>query len=106
MEDAGFDTSVGVPVLQNIAQRQVRTFPGLRDVNITRVWAGLRVMSPDGFPIYDQSEKFPGAFAATCHSGVTLAGAHALALAPEILAGALSDKFVPFSARRFHVPAH
>jgi hydrogen cyanide synthase HcnC len=106
VEDAGYDTSVGVPVLQDIAQRQVRTFPLLRDVTITRSWAGLRVMSPDGFPIYDQSEKFPGAFAATCHSGVTLAGAHALELAPAILSGELPEKFQPFSARRFHVPSH
>ncbi|MSP04312.1 MAG: FAD-binding oxidoreductase [Acetobacteraceae bacterium] len=106
VEDAGFDLSVRVPILQNIAQRQVRTFPALRDVTITRTWAGLRVMSPDGFPIYDQSEKFLGAFAATCHSGVTLAGAHALDLAPDILSGTLSEKFFPFSARRFHVPAH
>ena len=106
VEDAGFDTSVGVPVLKDIAQRQVRTFPGLRDANIVRVWAGLRVMSPDGLPIYDQSEKFPGAFAATCHSGVTLAGAHALSLAPEILSGTLPEKFAPFSAKRFHVPTH
>ena len=106
VEDAGFDTSVGVPILQSIAQRQVRTFPLLRDVTITRTWAGLRVMSPDGFPIYDQSEKFPGAFAATCHSGVTLAGAHALELAPAILTGTLPKKFAPFSAGRFHVPSH
>ncbi|MSP05429.1 MAG: FAD-binding oxidoreductase [Acetobacteraceae bacterium] len=106
VEDAGFDTSVRVPVLQNIVQRQVRTFPGLRDATIVRTWAGLRVMSPDGFPIYDQSEKFPGAFAATCHSGVTLAGGHALELAPAIMQGVLPDKFSPFSARRFHVPTH
>ena len=58
-----------------------------------RVWAALRVMSPDGFPIYEQSERYPGAFAATCHSGVTLAGAHALALAPAILAGELPERF-------------
>jgi hydrogen cyanide synthase HcnC len=104
VEDAGFDTTVGVPVLRDIAQRQVRTFPLLRDVNIVRTWGGLRVMSPDGFPIYDQSEKCPGAFTATCHSGVTLAGAHALDLAPAIMAGALGEKFIPFTARRFDVP--
>ena len=62
-------------------------------------------MSPDGFPIYQQSERYPGAFAATCHSGVTLAGAHALALAPAILSGALPDSFAAFSPDRFHVPA-
>ncbi len=48
--------------------------------------------------------RIPGAFVATCHSGVTLAAAHAYALAPAIVAGALPDSFTPFSARRFDVP--
>lgn len=103
-EDAGFDTSVGVPVLQDIAMRNLAVFPALKDASIVRVWAALRVMSPDGFPIYQQSVKYPGAFAATCHSGVTLAGAHALALAPAILSGELPERFTPFSASRFDVP--
>ena len=64
-----------------------------------RVWAALRVMSPDGFPIYEQSTRYPGAFAATCHSGVTLAGAHALALAPAILAGELPERFASIQQR-------
>ena len=80
-------------------------FPHLRDANVARVWGALRVMTPDGFPIYQQSEQHPGAFAATCHSGVTLAGAHALALAPAILAGQLPPALDAFSAERFHVPA-
>lgn len=104
-EDAGFDISVGVPVLQGIAQRNLAVFPALKDASIVRVWAALRVMSPDGFPIYEQSVKFPGAFAATCHSGVTLAGAHALALAPAILSGELPERFAPFASSRFDVPA-
>lgn len=103
-EDAGFDTSVGVPVLQDIAARNVAAFPALKDASIIRVWAALRVMSPDGFPIYEQSEKYPGAFAATCHSGVTLAGAHALALAPAVLSGELPERFAPFTSKRFDVP--
>jgi hypothetical protein len=39
------------------------------------------------------------------YSGVTLAGAHALALAPAILAGALPPSFDSFSPRRFHAQA-
>ena len=70
-----------------------------------RTWSALRVMSPDGFPIYDQSQSFPGAFVATCHSGVTLAANHVLALAPLIREGALPAEFQPFSARRLHVPS-
>jgi glycine/D-amino acid oxidase-like deaminating enzyme len=102
-EDAGFDTSVGVAVLQDIATRNVAAFPALKDASIVRVWAALRIMSPDGFPIYQQSARFPGAFAATCHSGVTLAGAHALALAPAILSGELPQRLTPFSSARFDV---
>jgi glycine/D-amino acid oxidase-like deaminating enzyme len=102
-EDAGFDASTTPEVMQTIAARARLTFPALADASVVRVWAGLRVMTPDGFPIYDQSERFPGAFSATCHSGVTLAGAHALALAPAILAGALPPHFSTFSSRRFDV---
>jgi hydrogen cyanide synthase HcnC len=100
-EDAGFDTTTKVTVLKKIADRNIRTFPALKDASIIRMWAALRVMSPDGFPIYEQSERFPGAFAATCHSGVTLAGAHALALAPAILDGTLPDSLSAFASTRF-----
>jgi len=102
-EEVGFDNGTTVPVLRDIAARNLAVFPHLRDANVVRAWGALRVMTPDGFPIYQQSDRHPGAFAATCHSGVTLAGAHALALAPAILAGALPDALAPFTAARFHV---
>ncbi len=104
-EAAGFDTSTSVPVLQDIARRNLAVFPQLKDANIIRTWAALRVMTADGYPIYEQSRTHPGAFAVTCHSGVTLAGAHALALAPAILAGAIPPELHPFTSERFHVPA-
>ena len=100
-EDVGFDISTKVATLKDIAARNVRVFPALRDANIVRAWAALRVMSPDGFPIYEQSERYPGAFAATCHSGVTLAGAHALVLAPAILQGTLPEELSAFHSQRF-----
>jgi glycine/D-amino acid oxidase-like deaminating enzyme len=100
-EDVGFDTSTSTRVIGEIAARNIRVLPALVDARIVRCWGALRVMSPDGLPIYDQSTRYPGAFAATCHSGVTLAGAHALALVPAILAGALPDNLAAFSASRF-----
>ena len=103
-EDVGFNTATSFPVMRDIAARNLAAFPALRDANIVRVWGALRVMSPDGFPIYEQSKTHKGAFAATCHSGVTLAGAHALALAPAILAGTLPPTLDAFTAERFHVP--
>ena len=85
-----------------IAQRAVRMFPMLANVNIVRSWRAIRVMPADGFPIYDQSVSHPGAFLITCHSGVTLAAAHALQLAPMIAAGELDPASVgAFSAKRF-----
>lgn len=105
-EDRGFDTIVGQPVISVMAERAVRTFPRLAGLNVVRTWSALRVMSPDGFPIYEQSQSHPGAFVATCHSGVTLAANHVLTLAPAILAGELPAAAASFSARRFHVPTH
>lgn len=105
-EERGFDTIVGQPVISVMAERAVRTFPRLAGLNVVRTWSALRVMSPDGFPIYEQSRSHPGAFVATCHSGVTLAANHVLTLAPAILAGELPRAVASFSARRFHVPVH
>ena len=104
-EDAGFDTSQRPAVMRTIARRAVLAFPWLRDLQIVRAWAALRVMPPDGLPIYDQSEQYPGAFTANCHSGVTLAGAHANLFAPMVAAGELDPALERFSARRFDVPA-
>lgn len=102
-EEAGFSEEVGMAILATLADRAIRTFPALRDVRINRTWAALRVMSPDGFPIYEQSRTQPGAFLVTCHSGVTLAAVHALELAPLIAAGELGSRLQPFSAERLHV---
>lgn len=102
-EDAGFDLGQSPGVMRGIAQRAVRSFPWIAELNLVRAWSALRVMAPDGLPIYDQSERFPGAFTANCHSGVTLAGTHANRLAPMIAAGALDAELAPFTARRFDV---
>lgn len=102
-EDLGFDTVVTPPVISLMARRAVRMFPLLAGLNVVRTWSALRVMSPDGFPIYDQSRSHPGAFLVTCHSGVTLAANHALTLADHIIEGALPASLDAFSSRRFHV---
>jgi glycine/D-amino acid oxidase-like deaminating enzyme len=104
-EDVGFDTAQKPSVMQTIARRAALSFPWLRELQIVRAWAALRVMPRDGLPIYDQSERYPGAFTANCHSGVTLAGAHANLLAPMVAAGTLDPALDLLSACRFGVPA-
>jgi hypothetical protein len=50
--------------------------------------------------VSEQSQSHPGAFAATCHSGVTLAAAHALRYAKYIASGALPDELAVFHSAR------
>ncbi|WP_424811929.1 NAD(P)/FAD-dependent oxidoreductase [Roseococcus sp. YIM B11640] len=100
-EEAGFDLSQAPMVMSAIAQRAVRCFPWIDRLNVIRAWSALRVMAPDGLPVYDESEIYPGAFTANCHSGVTLAAAHAKVFAPMVAAGTLDSALELFSARRF-----
>jgi len=104
-EEAPVDEAVGPGVLAVMARRAARMFPVLGGLNIVRSWGALRVMSQDGFPVYDESRTAPGAFLVTCHSGVTLAAAHSQLLAPMIAVGALDASVAAFSARRFDVPS-
>jgi glycine/D-amino acid oxidase-like deaminating enzyme len=103
-EDASDDASLTLAISSVMADRARRMFPILDNATVVRTWSCLRVMTQDGFPIYDQSETCPGAFVACCHSGVTLAANHAFDIAPMIARGALDAQLLaPFSARRFHV---
>ncbi|HTR84103.1 MAG TPA: FAD-dependent oxidoreductase [Reyranella sp.] len=103
-EESTDPSELSLGIAATAAERAVRRFPLLANVNVVRTWSAIRVMTRDGFPIYDESETHPGAFVLCCHSGVTLAANHALTVAPMIARGALDKALVaPFSARRFHV---
>ena len=82
IEDVGYDDGTTVSAIESIAKRATTTFPVLSDVRLVRAWGALRVMTPDGFPIYEESVACPGAFVATSHSGVTLAATHAYVVGP------------------------
>ncbi|MEH6578349.1 MAG: FAD-dependent oxidoreductase [Amphritea sp.] len=104
-EDVGLDSGTTTDVLADIARRAVTMFPLLKDVRLIRSWGALRIMTPDGHPIYQQSEQFPGAFLVTCHSGVTLAAAHAGPIADWITQGSPDPvlNLEKFHADRFQV---
>ncbi len=102
-EELGFDIGSTPRVGKNIADRARRSFPFLSKTKVVRTWAALRVMTPDGLPIYDQSELMPGAFAASCHSGVTLAAVHALVYARYVANGFLGNELSALSAERLDV---
>lgn len=103
-EDVGLDTSITGAATAMLSANAIRRVPALAHVKIVRQWAGLRIMTPDGYPVYAESESHPGVFAALCHSGITLAAAHASLLADAVAAGGLPSSLEDFHQRRFDVP--
>lgn len=105
-EEVGFDDRNTGDVSGAIAARAARILPDLANVNIVRSWGALRIMPPDGYPIYDESETWPGIFMATNHSGVTLASVHAQYMPDWILHGNTPVGFQDFSVKRFEGTPH
>ncbi len=100
MEDVGMDDGTTTSELSRITGRAIRMFPILEGVNIVRSWGALRIMTADGFPIYQSSSTCPGAFLVTCHSGVTLASLHASAVVDWIRTGIEPSLIAGFKADR------
>lgn len=101
-EDVGLDDRTTTVGINGLARRAVQTFPFLADATLVRAWGALRVMTSDGFPIYDASTSCPGAYVVTSHSGVTLASVHALNVGPWVAGLAdRPDGFEVFRGDRF-----
>ncbi|MGI6853826.1 NAD(P)/FAD-dependent oxidoreductase [Mesorhizobium sp. 1B3] len=88
-EDAGFSTGTDMDTIAQLCRIGTRLFPALRSARLLRAWGALRIMSPDGLPIYDEAPGTSGAFVVTCHSGVTLASLHGLEVGPALAEGHL-----------------
>jgi glycine/D-amino acid oxidase-like deaminating enzyme len=68
---------------------------------VIRSWGGLRVLTGDGAPIYDEIEE--NAYLLATHSAVTLASVHESLLPDWILGGRRPDEIQHFNIERFHV---
>ena len=102
-EEVGHDDRVTQPGLSDLAAEAVAAYPALGKAQLVRSWGALRVLSPDGLPIYQESREMPGAYLVTCHSGITLSAAHARFL-PDWLEGtAAAPDLEVFSESRFAV---
>jgi len=104
-EEGETNPATTVADLARMAGRAAQVIPALAQARIVRSWAGIRPMTPDGCPIYQQSPMHPGAFVAVCHSGVTLCAVHAGPLAEAILAGTLPNDVTDLHPDRFNAHA-
>ncbi len=68
-ERPGFDTTVNWAVLEKVTPVAVRRLPVLAEVPITRAWAGLYEMTPDGMPIIGPAGGIEGFYVIAGFSG-------------------------------------
>lgn len=102
-EEVGFNDKVTEAGLSGLAAKAIAAYPILSKAQLVRSWGALRVLSPDGLPIYQESAQMPGAYLLTCHSGITLAAAHAKSLPDWIEQTAAAPNLEVFNEARFTV---
>lgn len=101
--EVGLDDDEDIATIASLARHAVDVFPHLARVKLVRSWAALRIMSPDGLPIYQRSPTYQGAGFVTCHSGITLSPVHARLLPYWLAENETEVDLSPFSERRFDV---
>ncbi|MBS1250498.1 MAG: Hydrogen cyanide synthase subunit HcnC [Chloroflexi bacterium] len=90
-EFCGYDRTVSLSAIQELATRATRFLPGLESTPIIRSYAGLRPWSPDGLPLIGPT-RVPGFYLATGHEGA------GICLAP--VTGRLVTQMITEEARR------
>lgn len=65
----GYDTRVSIEIMRGLAERAIRFFPIMKNINVIRAYAGLRPYCPDHFPIVSPVEEVPGFYIAAGHEG-------------------------------------
>jgi len=102
-EDTAFDTRVTPEAMQSQATNAIQLFPMLAKVNWVRAWGAIRVMTPDGAPIYSKVPGYDNITVVALHSAVTLAPLAVNIVAPWIL-GTREHELMPhFKNGRFNV---
>lgn len=101
-EEVGFDVGVTRSGIKTLAAGAIRALPFLKQVNVKRVWAGLRPGTPDELPVLGPIESVTGYYNACGHfrTGILNSPLTGLLLA-ELLSGVpLSFPIEPFLLSR------
>ena len=83
------------------AQRALRLFPALRNLNVIRLWAGLRPYTVDGLPILGPVGHLKGVFLATGHSGMTLAQVTGKVICDLVTKGSTPSAIGEYTVERY-----
>jgi glycine/D-amino acid oxidase-like deaminating enzyme len=102
-EEVGYDLRTTTAAAAHMSRQALLVLPALAQARWIRQWSCLRIMTPDGCPVYAESATHPGAHIALCHSGVTLASFHAGAYVQALDGARLPAELDFFHPGRFDV---
>ena len=102
MEEKGFDTTVTAGAVFELLRDAIEVLPGLEELVIDELMAGIRPGTPDNCPAIGSSAT-AGLHWATGHHrhGILLAPITAEAVVAELIGGPAPAVAAPFSPRRF-----
>jgi glycine oxidase len=103
MEHVGYRPEVTSDGIAHILAASIALCPALVRSKIRRTWAGLRPVTPDGFPILGAEPRLPGLWYATGHgrNGILLAGITGVILSQLIAGSQPAHEVGALSATRF-----
>lgn len=102
-EDTAHGVGVTVEAMKSQASGAIKLFPELAKLNWVRGWGAIRVMTPDGVPIYERLPDHKNIYVIAGHSAVTLAPVKEKQIADWILEKEEAPQISHFSNGRFNV---
>jgi len=102
-ERIGFDSTLNIEILRQLARQAISLFPLLAKVSLLRTYSGFRPYAPDHLPVIGEDSKISGLYHAAGHEGA------GIGLAPgtgELICAAVMHQTpfmdpTPFSPKRF-----
>lgn len=105
-ERVGFDRSVSLPAIAEIAGKALTLFPTLSRVKLMRTYAGFRPFCPDHLPVIGPDPRAPGLAHVAGHEGAGIGlSVGSAKLLVQALTGSTPDlDLSPFAPERFSLP--
>lgn len=102
-ERVGFDRTVSLPAMREIATKALALFPALARTRILRCYHGFRPYCPDHLPVIGHDTRAPGLWHAGGHEGAGIGlSAGTAKLLAQSMAGLRTDlDLTPFAPARF-----
>jgi sarcosine oxidase subunit beta len=97
----GHEMRSTLPEVAPALQHASRVLPAIQNVNVIRIWTGMRPVPPDGAPIMGGVVGLQGYYTATGHGGVTTGPVTGKLTADLITTGKTHIPLYPFLLARF-----